>query len=208
MSDQTVAWIDGHRLTGDAIRVALQAAHPDLQISLYRDCQSCIDDPALSDSDLAIYHHRQADGDPMRTVTLLRERFAAGGILILTDPADLPRMKDMRASFPPSSYGIVSTQSASLRMLRTAMEFVSAGGVFLPDEMLAPKPQIMLQETRAKGFFTPREQQVRALLRVGQPNKVIAYNLQLSESTVKVHIRNLLRKTKSTNRTQLAFSAL
>ena len=42
------------------------------------------------------------------------------------------------------------------------------------------------------------------LLREGKPNKLIAAGLNMEESTVKVHVRNILKKLHSANRTQAA----
>jgi DNA-binding NarL/FixJ family response regulator len=36
-------------------------------------------------------------------------------------------------------------------------------------------------------------------------NKLIAYELAMCESTVKVHIRNIMKKLNATNRTQVAY---
>ena len=36
-------------------------------------------------------------------------------------------------------------------------------------------------------------------------NKLIAYELDMCESTVKVHIRNIMKKLKATNRTEVAY---
>ncbi len=41
-------------------------------------------------------------------------------------------------------------------------------------------------------------------LKLGKTNKIIAHELEISESTVKVHIRNLMKKIKATNRTEVA----
>jgi DNA-binding NarL/FixJ family response regulator len=49
--------------------------------------------------------------------------------------------------------------------------------------------------------FTPRQLEVLRLLRQGKPNKIIAYELDVEESTVKVHVRHIMRKLKATNRT-------
>ena len=46
-----------------------------------------------------------------------------------------------------------------------------------------------------------------ALLREGKPNKLIAAQLKMQESTVKVHVRNILKKLRVTNRTHAAFVA-
>lgn len=55
------------------------------------------------------------------------------------------------------------------------------------------------------GVFTLRELDVLERLQRGQPNKLIAFDLHMSESTVKVHMRNIMRKLGATNRTQVAF---
>jgi DNA-binding NarL/FixJ family response regulator len=44
-------------------------------------------------------------------------------------------------------------------------------------------------------------------LQQGKANKIIAYELGMSESTVKVHVRNIMRKMGATNRTQVAYKA-
>ena len=51
---------------------------------------------------------------------------------------------------------------------------------------------------------TPREQQLIALIRRGLRDKEIAYELNISESTVHAHIRNIMRKYGLHNRTQIA----
>ena len=55
------------------------------------------------------------------------------------------------------------------------------------------------------GIFTPREARIAEALRKGKANKIIAYDLNLCESTVKVHIRNIMKKLKATNRTEVAY---
>jgi DNA-binding NarL/FixJ family response regulator len=54
-------------------------------------------------------------------------------------------------------------------------------------------------------MFTAREADVVEALRQGKANKIIAYELNLCESTVKVHIRSIMRKLKATNRTEVAY---
>jgi DNA-binding NarL/FixJ family response regulator len=53
--------------------------------------------------------------------------------------------------------------------------------------------------------FTARQSAVVEAVRHGKANKVIAYELNMRESTVKVHIRNIMRKLKARNRTEVAF---
>ena len=52
--------------------------------------------------------------------------------------------------------------------------------------------------------LTARERDVLHSLRSGHQNKIIAYELGISESTVKVHLRNIMKKLNASNRTQVA----
>ena len=54
-------------------------------------------------------------------------------------------------------------------------------------------------------MFTPRQAEAVMALRRGMANKIIARELNLRESTVKVQIRNIMRKLHATNRTEAAF---
>jgi DNA-binding NarL/FixJ family response regulator len=54
-------------------------------------------------------------------------------------------------------------------------------------------------------MFTVREHAVLSCLQQGRSNKQIAYDLKLSENTVKVHVRNIMQKLKAHNRTEVAY---
>jgi DNA-binding NarL/FixJ family response regulator len=58
-----------------------------------------------------------------------------------------------------------------------------------------------------KDLFTARQAAVLRALRQGKANKQIAYDLNMREGTVKVHIRNIMRKLKAKNRTEVAILA-
>jgi len=56
--------------------------------------------------------------------------------------------------------------------------------------------------------LTTREKSVITSLKRGTSNKVIASELKMSESTVKVHIRNIMKKMKVRNRTEVVSRVL
>jgi two-component system nitrate/nitrite response regulator NarL len=56
--------------------------------------------------------------------------------------------------------------------------------------------------------LTPRERDIVRSLSRGASNKDIARELDLAESTVKIHVRNVLRKLGLTSRVQIAIYAL
>ncbi|MCB8878413.1 response regulator transcription factor [Acidisoma silvae] len=57
------------------------------------------------------------------------------------------------------------------------------------------------------GTLTRRQSEVFACIKQGKPNKTIAYELGMSESTVKVHVRNIMQNLGATNRTHAVFVA-
>jgi DNA-binding NarL/FixJ family response regulator len=76
------------------------------------------------------------------------------------------------------------------------------------DCALATGPGVLASPaSRPPGGVTAREAAVIRALQQGKPNKVIAYELNMCESTVKVHVRNLMKKMKAKNRTDLAMKA-
>ncbi|MCL1051568.1 response regulator [Shewanella abyssi] len=52
--------------------------------------------------------------------------------------------------------------------------------------------------------LTPRELEILQHLAEGQSNRVVAEQLHISEGTVKVHVKNLLRKANAKSRTEMA----
>lgn len=53
---------------------------------------------------------------------------------------------------------------------------------------------------------TPRERELMMLIARGMQNKNIAYELKISENTVRAHIGNIMRKYRLQNRTQIAIT--
>ena len=56
--------------------------------------------------------------------------------------------------------------------------------------------------------LTPREMEILGYLAAGHSNKVIARHLDLAESTIKVHVQNILRKLNLSSRVQAAVYAV
>jgi DNA-binding NarL/FixJ family response regulator len=55
--------------------------------------------------------------------------------------------------------------------------------------------------------LTARQQEIVALICRGLSNKEIARELRLSEGTAKVHVHNILEKTRFRSRTEIIFAA-
>jgi DNA-binding NarL/FixJ family response regulator len=101
----------------------------------------------------------------------------------------------------------------SLNFAVTAMRLLSRGAENLPliDGASSPvaagrqRPDFNqanhVATTRAEISFTKRELDLIDLLRSGKPNKLIAHRLDISESTVKAHLHNIMIKLHAKNRT-------
>ena len=89
-----------------------------------------------------------------------------------------------------------------------AVRFVLAGGTYAPMDCLLPRdpPRDALPQPPRTGLVTNRELAVIQAIQKGKSNKVIAYELNMCESTVKVHVRNIMKKLKAKNRTDVAMA--
>lgn len=77
------------------------------------------------------------------------------------------------------------------------------------EEADAPRPRLARAPAgEGERELSVREREILGELAQGNSNKVIAFRLQLSEATVKSHLKSLLRKLGFTNRTQAAIFAL
>jgi DNA-binding NarL/FixJ family response regulator len=85
-----------------------------------------------------------------------------------------------------------------------AVRLVEAGGTFVPASSLEfgrNKKEVPQQTVE---LLTERQMMVVGALCRGMANKRIAFELNMSEHTVKVHLRHIMRKLKARNRTEVA----
>lgn len=68
--------------------------------------------------------------------------------------------------------------------------------------------EVVLPQAAEKDRVSPREREVLALLARGASNKEMARELQLAESTIKIHVQNILRKLNLSSRVQAAVYAV
>lgn len=86
------------------------------------------------------------------------------------------------------------------KVLNSALGLVLNGGTYFPPSLLKQQSN-NLSQTNGK-HLTNRQLEVLKYLTQGLSNKQIAYQMNVSEATVKLHINALLRAVGATNRTQ------
>ncbi|RYE64695.1 MAG: response regulator transcription factor, partial [Oxalobacteraceae bacterium] len=138
-------------------------------------------------------------------VRQLVAEFPGVPVVILAENKDL---RQVLRAFELGVRGYISS-SIGLSVCVGAISLAIAGGVFISAENLDDLRQLLAvaesRERRRAELFTERETSVIDALTKGKPNKIIAYELNLRESTVKVHVRNIMKKLQARNRTEIIF---
>ena len=162
-----------------------------------------------------VAHHRiraviiNAGPEPMSAtavahlVSRVSELLPGVPLAVLSDRED---PGNIREAFSRGVRGYIPTSLAS-QVAIEALRLVCVGGTYAPAVALlsqAERPSVTEGDSLIAGF-TQRQSQILDCLQRGMANKLIAYELNMCESTVKVHIRNIMKKLKATNRTQVAY---
>lgn len=113
------------------------------------------------------------------------------------DPATIRRALDLGAS------GFIS-KSAGVEGIRKGVQTILSGGVWVSEEIdlgteVDPEISDLIQRLQT---LTPQQTRVLSMLAEGLLNKQIAYELSVSEATIKAHVSAVLQKLGVDSRTQ------
>ncbi len=182
--------------------------------------------PSLDQADpdssvgLVVLNSVVTSSDPQRLARSIHEAkqlFPYAPVVVISDRNE---PAEVIASLRAGARGFI-TADIDPRLVFYALSFIAHGGVFFPPQTLlecldgAEEADMRMIATPAPvsemgaslTSLTARQKKVLQLLRQGQSNKRIAIDLNMCESTVKVHVREIMRKLKVANRTQAALCA-
>jgi DNA-binding NarL/FixJ family response regulator len=201
---QTIVVIESRVLVRDCLVRAIQAAN-ELNLVGVANVDDALEVSAARGADLfllsladplKIVHHAQ------NIARLISERGAP--VTVLGDDETFDEIAQM---FDMGVVGYISTD-LSAEVVGESLRLVLAGGKFVPASVLVTARFTNCLQTlpleQYKGMFTERQIGVLEALSLGKANKVIANELKMKEGTVKVYVRNLMRRLKARNRTELA----
>jgi DNA-binding NarL/FixJ family response regulator len=207
--------IESRPLMGEMFCHAVKEAASDLDVRILHS----LEDP-MPAAALAVFSFVQRNSDPLFisfVVQQLRARLGDLPLLIITENADpaTARLVDEAGlrGWTSASMGF-DAMIAALRAALAARMPPRESTPLASGDARAPL-QVAPRQFRASApahnlrseihlSLTDREIDVLTLLRKGKQNKVIAHALNISESTAKVHIRNIMRKFHLRNRTEVA----
>jgi DNA-binding NarL/FixJ family response regulator len=201
MQTLTIIIADDHPLFRGALVQALQALADDVAIIECGDFSAALKAAEETpDADLLLLDLAMPGVSGFSGLMTLRARFSALPIVIISatdDSATVRRSVELGASgFIPKSSGLDD--------IRSGVKAVLDGGIFWPGgdvDQAEDDPGLTDILGRLK-TLTPQQSRVLTMLAEGLLNKQIAYELGVSEATVKAHVSAILLKLNVDSRTQ------
>jgi DNA-binding NarL/FixJ family response regulator len=158
-----------------------------------------------------------AQASMVEQIEVFRHGQPAGRVAVISDHYDLPWMV---SAFRAGANAYFPKIVASDYLIK-ALELVMLGATILPSELL-PNIGDPIEDPRdvrrvatgpdeALGMppkLSSREQSILRCVAEGDPNKIIARKMGITEATVNVHLKAILRKIGVQNRTQAAIWSL
>jgi DNA-binding NarL/FixJ family response regulator len=197
---------DDHPLVRGALREAVLGQLPDakvLEAGAFDEVSKALNDNG--DLDLILLDLNMPGTQGFSGLMYLRAQYPGTPVMIVSgneERATIRHAIDFGASgFIPKSVDVDT--------MRKAIQTVLDGGAWTPADVDLNHP--VDQETsdivRRLGSLTPQQVRVLMMLSEGLLNKQIAYELSVSEATVKAHVSAILQKLGVESRTQAVIAA-
>jgi DNA-binding NarL/FixJ family response regulator len=197
---------DDHPLFRRALREAVSGSFAHLEITE----AGTFDEVSLlleqhNDIDLVLLDLTMPGGRGFSSLMYLRAQYPSVPVIVVSandDPAAIRRCMDFGASgFIPKTLGVDEMRAAIARVLD--------GGVWTPPNAgVSSGPDAELHQLMTKmATLTPQQVRVLMMLSEGLLNKQIAFQLGVSEATVKAHVSAILQKLGVDSRTQAVIAA-
>ncbi len=215
MHNTKVLLIDAHELSREGLKLLLHSDSYDI-IGATRsldEARAAIAEGLHPELVLFVLGHL-GESESVATLQQIRAGFSAFKFVIIAAQAS-PSLsaRCLEAGVNGCLLGDMSASALtqSLRLIMLGQEIFPAPAGMLPMEATSHAPRDFRQGAALPGSsrsLSGREGEILGKLLLGHSNKMIARELAISEATVKVHLKVLLRKLKARNRTQAAIWAI
>ncbi len=211
MNNLRVLLIDDHTL----FRVGLEGLLASRGIEIVASVGSGFEAQRLVDDlnpDIILLDMRMPGINGLEVLAMLREKNESLPIVMLTTSTD---ENDLLKSLRSGAQGYLLKDMEPDELVLALRDIVGGKTVVAPDlaPILAKAVQGKSSEKDEKSdspfsILTPRETEILGLLAEGQSNKAIARNLGISDGTVKLHVKAILRKLDVHSRVEAAVMAV
>jgi DNA-binding NarL/FixJ family response regulator len=218
-----VLLIDDHPLILSALQSVIEGLGSDTTVIGANSARAAREALKVhTDFDLVLLDLHLGDADGFEVLVEFRATYPALPVVVVSAS---DRTSDVIRSIDAGAMGFVPKR-ASNETLFEALHMVMSGGIYVPPMTMGSEPatkpegdtvpsvlRVVREGGHDNGFppgsmaladigLTPRQTEVLALLLKGQPNKLIARELNLSVETVKDHVAAVLRTLNVSSRTQ------
>jgi DNA-binding NarL/FixJ family response regulator len=203
-----VLMVDDHVMFLQGLKNLLGVLAPELRVDTAGDLSNALQLVQLSSYDLVLLDWHLAECDGAASLQRLRDAGCAARIVVLSGETNAALIRSAvelgAAGFIPKRY--------SSEMMVAALGHVLGGRISLPSEALnddsagAARHAGLESDPRFAGL-TPRQIEVYLAAARGLPNKLIARQLDIAESTVKTHLTAVFAALGVRNRTEAAYQA-
>lgn len=204
MSRRRIIIVDDHPLFRAALRQTLAGGDPSIEVEEAGDLAGL--NAALEtdrDCDLVLLDLNMPGVRGFSGLLLLRAQYPDVPVAIISAVED---GAVMRRAFELGASGYLH-KSVGPAEIRRAIETVLSGEVFVPEGIDIASDDDHSALMRRLGTLTPQQVRVLMMLSDGLMNKQIAYELSISEATVKAHVSAILQKLAVSSRTQAVIAA-
>ena len=204
-----VLLVDDHSLFRSGIRSLLQRHVEFLVVGEAADGVEGIKRAKQLKPDVVLLDLHMPGMSGVETLQLMREDCPDTAIIMLTVSE---QSDDLALAMRAGARGYLIKNIETDYLLRAIRR--AAAGETVVAEAMTGKLVAQLQAGSAErpvsdlDKLTPREKDILACLALGESNKFIARKLDLAESTVKIHVQNVLKKLKLSSRVQAAVFAV
>lgn len=200
----TLLLIDDHPMLRNGVKQLLNMVPGLRVVGEASDGEQGVILAAELDPDLILLDLNMPGMNGLETLVRLREKALSGRVVVfsVSDHED-----DVVSALKNGADGYLLKDMEPEDLLASLHQ--AASGKMVLSETLMPILAASLRENRQGSDrsiqqLTPRERDILKLLAQGLANKVIARKLSITESTVKVHVKHLLKKMKLKSRVEAA----
>lgn len=198
--------VDDHPLVCSALEGMLKSAFAPCDLLQAHSAAEALETVRqLEDIDLVLLDLKLPDVDGFQGLLQLRKEAPKVPILVLSGLEDT-RLAELARSY--GALGYVTKKSSASEIVAAVSEVLAGNTAFdTPSGSGTDELEAFDQVSRVIGSLTPQQTTVLRLLGEGLLNKQIAYELSISESTVKAHVSAILKKLEVSSRMQAVLLA-
>ena len=204
MARRRIIIVDDHPLFRAALRQTLAGGDPSIAVEEAGDLEGLSAALAADrDCDLVLLDLNMPGVRGFSGLLLLRAQYPDVPVMIISA---VEEGAVIRRAFELGAAGYLH-KSVGPPEIRRAIETVLAGEMFVPEAVDLTGEDVNTALMQRLGTLTPQQVRVLMMLSDGLMNKQIAYELAISEATVKAHVSAILQKLDVDSRTQAVIAA-